>query len=251
MTVTNETGIYRFSLLPPGSYTVKADARGLQRRSSTPSQVTAGGKAEANLTLRLETAETITVTSEAPMVDKYNVSAGAAVTSEVGAQAAGENRTYYGVINMLPGVTSDAENGAIQGTRPQVNGSHFADNSVFIDGVDTSFARFGGSRMFVPTTATTEIALEAGGMSAEYGRVVGSTTNVIIKSGTNAFHGDFMYGRADTDWNSDWKDQPTIPDEGVSEHLRGLLHQSHHRHHLPLEHAPRSLPRRFPPAGRR
>ena len=144
------------------------------------------------------------------MVDKFNVSAGSTVTSEVGAQAAGENRTYYGVINMLPGVTSDAENGAIQGTRPQVNGSHFADNSVFIDGVDTSFARFGGSRVFVPTTATTEIALEAGGMSAEYGRVVGSTTNVIIKSGTNVFHGDFLYGRSDTDWNADWKDQPKL-----------------------------------------
>jgi hypothetical protein len=40
---------------------------------------------------------------------------------------------------MLPGVTSDAEQ-RHPGTRPQVNGSHFADNSVFIDGVDTSFA---------------------------------------------------------------------------------------------------------------
>jgi hypothetical protein len=209
VSVTNEGGTYRFSLVPPGAYTVKAALEGFTEGHHEV-QVTAGGKAEANITMRLETAETITVTSEAPMVDKFNVSAGSAVTSEVGAQAAGENRTYYGVINMLPGVTSDAENGAIQGTRPQVNGSHFADNSVFIDGVDTSFARFGGSRVFVPTTATTEIALEAGGMSAEYGRVVGSTTNVIIKSGTNVFHGDFLYGRSDTDWNADWKDQPKL-----------------------------------------
>ncbi len=209
VTVTNEAGTYRFSLVPPGAYTVKAALEGFTEGHNAVN-VTAGGKADVDLTLRLETAETITVTSEAPMVDKFNVSAGSAITSEVGAQAAGENRTYYGVINMLPGVTSDAENGAIQGTRPQVNGSHFADNSVFIDGVDTSFARFGGSRVFVPTTATTEIALEAGGMSAEYGRVVGSTTNVIIKSGTNVFHGDFLYGRSDTDWNADWKDQPKL-----------------------------------------
>jgi hypothetical protein len=209
VTVTNNDGNYRFPLVPPGSYTVKAALEGFNE-GHLGVQVSAGGKATADITLRLETAETITVTSEAPMVDKFNVSAGETVTSEVGSQAAGENRTYYGVINMLPGVTSDAENGAIQGTRPQVNGSHFADNSVFIDGVDTSFARFGGSRVFVPTTATTEIALEAGGMSAEYGRVVGSTTNVIIKSGTNVFHGDFLYGRADTDWDADWKSFPKI-----------------------------------------
>ena len=218
VTVTNEGGTYRFSLVPPGAYTVKATLEGFTEAHNAVN-VTAGGKADVDLTMRLETAETITVTSEAPMVDKFNVSAGSTVTSEVGAQAAGENRTYYGVINMLPGVTSDAENGAIQGTRPQVNGSHFADNSVFIDGVDTSFARFGGSRVFVPTTATTEIALEAGGMSAEYGRVVGSTTNVIIKSGTNVFHGDFIYGRSDTDWNGRLEGPAEARQQGVPDHL--------------------------------
>ena len=77
--------------------------------------------------MNLETEETITVTSEAPMVDKFNVSAGATVTSEVGAQAAGTTRTYYGVINMLPGVTSDADNRDISEMRPSVNGGHFAD----------------------------------------------------------------------------------------------------------------------------
>ena len=37
--------------------------------------------------MNLGTAETITVTSEAPMVDKFNVSAGATVTAEVGARS--------------------------------------------------------------------------------------------------------------------------------------------------------------------
>ena len=49
----------------------------------------------------------------------------------------------------------------------------------------------GGTRVFLPTTALTEVNLEAGGGGAEYGRNVGSHTNLIVKSGTNKFHGDF------------------------------------------------------------
>ena len=166
------------------------------RRSSKGSAAPADGRRHRrralgrDLEMKLETAETITVTSEAPMVDKFNVTAGATVTSEVGAQAAGTTRTYYGVINMLPGVTSDADNRDISEMRPSVNGGHFADQSVYIDGVDTTFSRLGGSRVILPTTATTEVTMEAGGAGAEYGRAVGSSTNVIVKSGTNNFHGE-------------------------------------------------------------
>ena len=75
---------------------------------------------------------------------------------------AGTTRSYYGVINMLPGVTSDSDNRDIQEMRPSVNGGHFADQGVYIDGVDTTFARLGGSRVILPTTATTEVTMEAG-----------------------------------------------------------------------------------------
>ncbi|REJ85860.1 MAG: hypothetical protein DWQ36_15675 [Acidobacteria bacterium] len=203
VTVTDEIGAYRFALLQPGQYAVRADLEGFQSAETT-AQVTGGGKAQVDLTLGMATSETITVTSEAPMVDKFNVTAGATVTSEIGEQTAGSTRTYYGVINTLPGVTNDADNQDIQQTRPSVNGAHWADNNVFIDGVDTSFARFGGSRVFIPTTATTEVTMEAGGSSAEYGRSAGSTTNVIVKAGTNSFHGDFLIQRQEVDWGSDY-----------------------------------------------
>ena len=130
------------------------------------------------------------------MVDKFNVTAGSTVSAEIGEQTAGTTRTYYGVINALPGVTADAQNDDIQQTRPSVNGTHFADQNVFIDGVDTTFAKFGGSRVYLPTTAVTEVSMEAGGASAEYGRAVGSSTNVIVKSGTNKFHADALVQRA-------------------------------------------------------
>ncbi len=208
-TTTDENGNYRFALLVPGGYAIKGSLEGFKEASSAAT-VTAGSKIEHNLQMNLETAETITVTSEAPMVDKFNVTAGATVTSEVGAQAAGTTRTYYGVINMLPGVTSDADNRDISEMRPSVNGGHFADQQVFIDGVDTTFSRLGGSRVILPTTATTEVTMEAGGAGAEYGRAVGSSTNVIVKSGTNNFHGEFAGLYADQSWYGEYKDQPVL-----------------------------------------
>ena len=207
--VTDGSGTYRFALVQPGPYVVTAAMEGMQEASANVN-VSGGGKAEANLSLRLGTSEEITVTSEAPMVDKFNVGAGATVTSEVGEQTAGSTRTYYGVINTLPGVTSDSQNNDIQQTRPSVNGASWADNAVFIDGVDSSFSRFGGSRVFLPTTAVTEVTMEGGGSSAEYGRVVGSTTNVIVKSGTNTFKADALVQHQTVDWASDYKSHPQL-----------------------------------------
>ncbi|MEE2778438.1 MAG: TonB-dependent receptor [Acidobacteriota bacterium] len=203
--VTQADGTFRFALLVPGNYTVTALLEGMGE-SEAAVVVEAGGREQIDLKLALATEETINITAESPMVDKYNVTAGTTVSAEVGAQTAGTTRSYYGVINALPGVTSDADNDDIQQTRPQVNGSHFADQAVFVDGVDTTFAKFGGSRVFLPTTALTEVSMEAGGSSAEYGRAVGSWTNVIVKSGTNKFHASGMVQEQDVEWGADYQD---------------------------------------------
>jgi len=207
--VTSGEGTFRFALLTPGDYTLNGRLEGFQTAEALAS-VSAGGKVEVSLKMILGTSEEITVTSEAPMVDKFNVTAGATISAEVGIEAAGTTRSYYGVINMLPGVTSDADNRDIQEMRPSVNGSHFADQSVYIDGVDTTFARLGGSRVILPTTATVEVTMEAGGAGAEYGRVVGSSTNVIVKSGTNKFKGELLGVFSNADWYGEYSDQPVL-----------------------------------------
>jgi hypothetical protein len=207
--VTEADGSYRFALLVPGSYVVKAELEGMGTADETV-QVTAGQRSEVNLTLKAGTAETITVTDEAPMVDKFNVSAGSTMQSEIGVEVTGENRTFYGVVNFMPGVTNEDENTDLSSTRPNINGATWADSTVYIDGVDTTFSRYGGTRVFLPSSATTEVSLESGGLGADYGRTVGSATNVIVKSGTNNWHGDFVYSHTEEEWNSEYKSQPAI-----------------------------------------
>ncbi len=209
-TITDENGNYRFVGVVPDAYTLQAELQGLGT-ANAEFRAAAGDRKSVDLTLQaaVEGGE-IQVTGETPMVDKFNVTAGSTVTSEIGEQTAGTTRTYYGVINAMPGVTSDARNDDIQQTRPSVNGTHFADQGVYVDGVDTTFAKFGGSRVFLPTTALTEVSMEAGGSSAEYGRYIGSSTNVIVKSGTNTWHTDVLWQHQRVDWGSDYKDQLSL-----------------------------------------
>jgi len=205
ITTTEADGSYRFVLLVPGNYKLTAALEGMGEAKKDV-QVTAGERSDVPLTLKLATAEEITVTSEAPMVDKFNVGVGATMQSQVGVEVTGENRTFYGVINFMPGVTNEDENADLSSTRPNINGATWADSTVYIDGVDTTFSRYGGTRVFLPSTATTEVSLESGGLGADYGRTVGSATNVIVKSGTNNFHGEGIYSRTEESWNSEFDD---------------------------------------------
>ncbi len=207
--ITGADGGFRFALVQPGSYILTAELEGLGKAQSDVN-VTAGKRQNLTLALQAETSETITVTSEAPMVDKFNVSAGQTLNAEVGTEITGENRTYYGVINFMPGVTNDDENADLSSSRPNINGATWADSTVYIDGVDTTFARYGGSRVFLPSSATTEVTLESGGLSADYGRTVGSATNVVVKSGTNKYHGEAVYGRTEESWNDEFDSHPEI-----------------------------------------
>ncbi len=207
--ITDDNGNFRFVGVVPGDYQLNAELEGLGQAGATVTAA-AGDRKEIPMTLQAAIEGELTVTGESPMVDKFNVTAGSTVSAEIGEQTAGTTRTYYGVINALPGVTADARNDDIQQTRPSVNGAHFADQGVFVDGVDTTFAKFGGSRVFLPTTALSEVSMEAGGSSAEYGRYIGSSTNVIVKSGTNRWHSDVLWQRQAIRWGADYKDQPSL-----------------------------------------
>ena len=68
----------------------------------------------------------------------------------------------------------------------------------------------GATRMFVPNSATTEVSLKAGGSDAEYGRFVGGITNVVVKSGTNEYHGEAVAVYRSFRWDANYKDHPEL-----------------------------------------
>ncbi|MDX1383235.1 MAG: carboxypeptidase-like regulatory domain-containing protein, partial [Thermoanaerobaculia bacterium] len=86
-TQTDGDGMYRFALIVPGNYTITAELEGVGRAENAV-VVAAGQRASIDMTLALAEEETITVTSEAPMVDKFNVTAGTTISADVGKEMA-------------------------------------------------------------------------------------------------------------------------------------------------------------------
>src|SRR5579875_969298 len=69
---SNAAGAYRFSLLPPGHYTVTATAQGFSKAQTT-TMVTVGQATIANVKLAVGTSSTtVEVTSAAPLVNAEN-----------------------------------------------------------------------------------------------------------------------------------------------------------------------------------
>ncbi len=74
---SNETGYYEASLLLPGNYQVAAEMQGFKRTVRTGIVLSISSRVEIDLLLAVgETAETISVSAEAPLLETSSVSAG-------------------------------------------------------------------------------------------------------------------------------------------------------------------------------
>jgi hypothetical protein len=214
-TVTDEDGAFRFGLLVAGDYTVGATLEGLgSKEVAVP--LGAGLRQKVDLTLGAATTETITVTSEAPLVNKLETTATTTLEGEISENLSFVGRNVQSSLEVLPGVVQNTTSRLQGGIQLAVNGGNSPENAGYVDGVDTSFAKQGGgSRIFMPTTSLTETRLETAGFSAEYGRVVAGVTSSVIKSGTNEFHGDFLYIPQNEKWRAPYEELEIPRDDDI------------------------------------
>ena len=200
--VTGDDGVFRFGLLEAGEYTVKAALEGLGQSEIT-ARLETGARRTLVLDLGAATEETITVTAEGALVDRYVVGNSASLETEVAENLSFGGRQYQSSFNTLPGVTHSARSRRQSDQKMAVNGGQDTEVAGMIDGIDSSFSRLSGSaRTFLPTTSLQEVQLVSAGFSTEYGRVVGGVTNAVVKSGTNTFHGQFLYIPQSEKWRA-------------------------------------------------
>ncbi len=207
-TVTDEEGRYRFALLQAGRYTVGASLEGMGS-TELATDLDSGARQEVDMTLSTSTAEEITVTSEAPLVNKYEIGSTASIESEVAENMAFRSRMYASTIRMLPGVISVSGSGGVadEDNAPALNGGTISETAAFVEGVDTSMTRRGGELRFaIPTSAVNDTQIEAAGFGAEYGRATGGIINTTIKTGTNEFHGEGLYVGQNPKWKAEYQE---------------------------------------------
>src|SRR5437899_10437916 len=104
------------------------------------------------------------------------------------------NRNFQGLLNLVPGTTrAHREHSAFfnaqDSLRTEVNGQSGLANNLQFEGVDDN-ERTGLLQVYIPPIeAIQTVDVTTSSYDAELGRAGGAVTNVILKSGTNEFHG--------------------------------------------------------------
>ena len=180
--VTDSNGAFRFTLLPPGQYTLTANLAGFNPVTERGITVGLNRTVTMEVALSPQASEQITVTAAAPVVDITSAATGANVTAET-MQALPIARNFTAAAQVAPGTSRDA-------TGTTFYGSTGAENQYIIDGLNTTEVAYGREGKRLNFDFIQEVEVMTGGLPAEYGRMTGGAINAITKSGSNEFHGD-------------------------------------------------------------
>jgi hypothetical protein len=199
--VTSNSGNYRISSLPPGTYKVSCALAGFATVERT-ANVTLGGTATVNQTLQISQKEEVVVSGQAPVVDTTSATTGTNYSAKV-MEKLPLGRNYANVVKMQPGVTEDTGDRQGRGLALAIYGSTSAENAYIIDGINTTNVNRGVQGKIINNEFIQEVEIKTGGYQAEFGRSTGGIINVITKSGGNEFHGDVFANYAPTSFRAD------------------------------------------------
>jgi len=194
---TSTTGNYTIAQLPVGTYELSVTVQGFKKwiRPSLTVEVAQILRVDAQLDVG-SSAESVTVTAEAPLLDTETGDLRHSVTVErlddlpvlgIGAGQAGSAgiRNPNAMIELVPGTLWQPN------AEVRVNGTPNNTQSFRIEGQDASNTGTPGvaAQTQPSVDAIQEIAIQTSNYAAEYGQVGGGYFNVTMRSGTNQFHG--------------------------------------------------------------
>src|SRR5215467_10948889 len=197
---TNDTGFYRFELLPAGLYSIKVSLSGFSAAEAKDVVLQVGATTTQNFTLKPgSVSETIEVTSVAPLVDEQKTDVSTNITPREIQELPLVSRDIGDLAYLAPGI-KQADSYDPTKNRYQilsVNGEGGRNVNVTVNGVDNKDNTVGGPVMQLPAEAVQEFQVSTQRFSAVNGRSAGAAINVITKSGSNNFHGSgFGFFRA-------------------------------------------------------
>jgi Carboxypeptidase regulatory-like domain len=203
--VSDKSGRYIITLLPPGDYSVTVEAPGFKKLLQTGVTLQINQQAELNLTLQVgQVSETLEVTAQAPLLETESSSLGTVVNEKLVNQLPLNGRNFIQLATLSPGVNGvgfSASGTIMSGTRPDdrrpgteifSNGNREGSNNFLYDGIDDN-ERLTLSIVLRPAVeAVAQFKIQTNLYSADIGRSSGAVVDVITKSGTNAPHGSLF-----------------------------------------------------------
>ena len=195
-TTTGSDGTYLLIELPVGHYRVEAAAKGFQKyvQDGITLNVNETVDVRVRLVVGAETQQ-IQVTEDAQLIQGTVTSLGKVVLEQEIVDLPLNGRDFSqlgwlqpGVVPLTPGL-KEAGSSLRLGQGYAVNGQRPESNNFLIDGANNFNGVDGGFVLKPPVDAISEFRILTHSSTAEFGNSLGSTTNIITKSGTNNIHG--------------------------------------------------------------
>ncbi len=194
-TTINTDGQYDILALPPGTYTVTAEAQGFAKATIQNVRITVGQLADLPVELAVAGAqETVSVNAEAALVETERTSSTDTIEQRRIENLPINGRNYINFALTDSQVMRDnAPNiGAAPTSGLNMSGQRGRSNLVNVDGADATDNSTNGVRSTVSQEAVQEFQIQTNGYAAEYGRASGGVVNIVTKSGANDFHGSIF-----------------------------------------------------------
>lgn len=190
---SDENGIYRFPLLPLGTYQVTVEATNFKRLVREGITLTAGQTATLNLSLEAgDVSATVTVNADTPIADPGKIDVGRVMDTREVQNLPLVSRNPYNFSLLQANVTGrpNSEFGV-----PRINANGYARRTNYqLDGNANTQADRSGIRLIpISDTFVSEVQLVTNGFAPEFGNTPGLIMNAITPSGTNGVHGSASY----------------------------------------------------------
>lgn len=191
--LTDDRGLFYFTLLPPGNYRLSVESPGFKQFQDASIRVQVAQVARLDVELEIgSTAETVNIAEQTSGLNTETVSQGTVVGSEKIPALPLNGRQFIQLALLVPGVNPGGrtvqQNSVRQG---QIGGLSIAggrtNNTAFLlDGAANLDPDYNSLNYSPNVDGIAEFQVQTAMVSAEYGR---GTINIVSKSGSNDLHG--------------------------------------------------------------
>jgi hypothetical protein len=190
---TDESGVYRFPLLPIGNYRITAKAEGFKRHVRDGITLNTGQTATVNIEFQTGSmVETVTVSADTSVADAGKIDLGRVIDTRDVQNLPNLPRNPYNFGLLQANVSGRPSRNS---TFPEINVNGYLRRvNYLLDGNTNTQGDRGSVRfMLISETFVSEIQLVTNNFSAEFGNTPGMILNVVTPAGTNGFRGAVSY----------------------------------------------------------